>query len=143
MRYDYAYPLDLRPDDGTVVATCPDVPEMGTAADTAAEARSRAVEALVVMLDHYLETGRPIPAPSPAEGRPVAVLPTAVCAKLALHAEMQRQKVTQAELARRLGVDPRQVRRMLDLTHQGRGGDVDAALAALGCRPVLIIEQAA
>ena len=40
-----------------------------------------------------------------------------VAAKLAIYEAMRRQGLTQAALAERLGCDPRQVRRLLDLDH--------------------------
>ena len=50
-------------------------------------------------------------APSPAEGRPVAV-DALVAAKLALHEAMLDQGVGNVELARRLGADEKAVRQL-------------------------------
>lgn len=139
----YTYPVILEPDEGTVLVTCPDIPSVVTFGDDEAAALHYAVDAITVALDSLMERGEPIPTPSSADGRPVVRLPILTAAKLGLYEAMREMKVSQAELARRLGVDPRQVRRMLDLTHRGRFEDIEAALEALGFRPVFAIERAA
>jgi len=45
----------------------------------------------------------------------VVCLPPLAALKLAIHDAMTQQKVTQTALAERLGIDARQVRRILDL----------------------------
>jgi antitoxin HicB len=61
-------------------------------------------------------------------------------AKLAIYEAMREAGLTQAALAGRLGCDPRQVRRLLDLDHHSR---LDTALAALGKRLVIEVQDAA
>jgi antitoxin HicB len=46
-------------------------------------------------------------------------------------------------LALRLGCDPRQVRRLLDLDHRSRLDQLEATLAAFGKRLVLEVRHAA
>jgi antitoxin HicB len=71
------------------------------------------------------------------------VLPPQVVAKLAIYQAMRAPGLSQAALAERLGCDPRQVRRLLDLDHRSRLDQLEAALAALGKRLVLDVEDAA
>lgn len=52
--------------------------------------------------------------------------------KLAIHEAMFEQGVTQAQLGELLGIDGRQVRRILDLDHESKLSQLEAALAALG-----------
>lgn len=139
------YPLDLLPgDDGTIVARFPDVPEALTFGRSEAEALEHAADALVVALSGYTDTGRAIPRPSrPRRGQRTIVLPPLVAAKLAIYTAMRDQKVTQAELAKRLGCDGRQVRRLLDLDHQSTVEQLDAALHALGKELVIEVRNAA
>jgi antitoxin HicB len=66
-----------------------------------------------------------------------------VAAKLALAAAMVSQGVTQVELARRLAIDGRQVRRLLDLRHGSRIEHLEAALAVFGKSIELTVRDAA
>jgi antitoxin HicB len=138
------YPLDLRPDQNkTIIAQAIDVPEALTFGDDAAEACAHAVDALICALRGYIDDGRPIPKPSAPRGRPVAELPPMVAAKLAIYDAMRRQGITATALAARLGCDPRQVRRLLDLDHASTLAQLERALAALGKRLVLEVKDAA
>jgi antitoxin HicB len=138
------YPLTLEPaSNGTIIAQAIDVPEALTFGDDEAEACEHAIDAVICALGGYIADGRPIPQPRPARGRPVAVLPPMVAAKLAIYEAMRRQGLTQAALAERLGCDPRQVRRLLDLDHASTLAQLERALAALGKRLVLEVKDAA
>ena len=70
------YPIVLQPDDnGTVLATCPDLPELTTFGDDEADALQRAADAIEEALAARIAHRQEIPEPSPAAGRRVAVLP--------------------------------------------------------------------
>jgi antitoxin HicB len=56
---------------------------------------------------------------------------------------MRDARLTQSALAERLGCDPRQVRRLLDLDHNSRLDQLEAALAALGKRLIIEVQDAA
>jgi antitoxin HicB len=139
------YPLTLDTDDnGTTIAQAMDVPEAITVGRDALEAVARAEDALVAALRGYIDDGRAIPRPSrPKRGQPCANLPRMVAAKLAIYQAMRAAGLSQAMLAERLGCDPRQVRRLLDLDHRSRLDQLEAALAALGKRLVLEVQDAA
>jgi len=129
----YAYPIVLEPDDnGTFLVTVPDVPEVTTDAETLEEAPVRAREALLHMLDRYMRDGRPIPVAADPAGRAVAEPSPLVVAKLSLYQAMRDQEVSQSELARRLGLDPKQVQRLLDLHHRSWIDEIDRAMRAVG-----------
>jgi antitoxin HicB len=138
------YPAVLTPDDGNIIIEFPDVPEAISSGRNEDEALLAGREVLILALAEYMARRREIPSPSAAEpGRPVVVLPPLVAAKLALYAAMRRSGVTQVELARRLAMDGKKVRRLLDLEHRSRIDQLDAAFAALGKRLVLAVEDAA
>ena len=140
----YVYPVELAPDDNdTLLVTSPDFPELTTFGEDEADALRHAVDALRTVVDHYIESDRPLPDPSPARGRPTVALPALVAAKAALYSAMRESSVTQTELARRLGIDGRQVRRLLDLYTSTRFGELERALAAVGRRLTVTIEKAA
>jgi len=120
---------------GQVGAFFADVPEAITAGTNEAEALDRAQDALLVALSSYLEDGRPLPRPSKAKrGQPVVVLPLRAAIKLAIHEAMCEQGVSQAQLGEMLRIDGRQVRRILNLDHESKLSQLEAALVALGLR---------
>jgi antitoxin HicB len=104
----------------------------------------RAEHALTAALRAYVEDGRTIPRPSrPKRGQPRAVVPPMAAAKLTIYEAVRAAGLSQTALAERLGCDPRQVRRLLDLDHRSRIDQLEAALRALGKRLVLEVEDAA
>jgi antitoxin HicB len=63
--------------------------------------------------------------------------------KLALYLAMREQKVNNSELARRLGVHERVLRRMLDPQHATKAERIQAALAVLGKQMTVEVRDAA
>ncbi len=125
-----AYPIALQDDDGSVLATCPDFPELTTFGDDREEALARAGDALQEAIAARIHDRRDIPPPSP--GETCAVLPTLTVVKVMLYQGMREQGIGKAELARRLGWHMPQVDRVLDVQHRSRLDQMDAALAAMG-----------
>jgi antitoxin HicB len=80
------YTIELTPDDnGTLLVTCPDLPEVTTFASDRAEAPLRARDAIEEVLAHRVAELGDIPPPSLAAGRPVAALSTLSLAKVELY----------------------------------------------------------
>lgn len=127
------YPATFTPETGGFVVTFRDIPEAITQGDTEQEALDMARDALITAMDFYFEDRRPVPAPSKAKpGKRMISLPINLSAKVLLLNEMLSQKVIPAELARRMGVKPQEVTRILDLGHSTKIDTVAAALSALG-----------
>ena len=139
------YPVALeRASNGTVVATFPNVPEARTAGNDEAQALGRAPDALETALAIYVDERRDLPRPSrPRKGQRVILLPPMAAAKLAIYQAMRDQGVSQVKLARRLGRDPKDIRRLLDLMHHSRLDRLESALAALGKRLIIEVRDAA
>ena len=125
-----AYPIMLEEDDGAVLATSPDFPELTTFGDDREEAVTRAVQALEEAIAARIHGRRDIPTPTP--GTAYAILPTLTSVKVMLYQGMREQGVTKAELARRLGWHLPQVDRVLDVQHRSWLDQIDAALGAIG-----------
>jgi len=138
------YPMILRPDQtGTVLAQAVDAPGGLTVGRNEADAIAQANDALMTLFAHLISQGEPIPTPSrPKRGQACAVLPPMVAAKLAIYQVMREAGLTQSAFAEKLGCDPRQVR-LLGLDHHSRLDQLDAALAALGKRLVIEVQDAA
>ena len=140
MKYDYPV-IFARDRNGTVIAEVPDVPGAITVGKDEREAAERVQDAVVAILTTSVANRWPIPKPSRAKrGQPTVVLPAMVAAKLALYNAVIERRVTQRQLAQKLRIDPRQVRRLLDLDHYSRLEQVEAALSALGKQ--LVVERA-
>ncbi len=140
-----SYPIILTPDEnGTVIAQFHDVPEALTVGEDNTNALQWAQDALVVALTGYIEKRRDIPPPSsPEPGQKTVPLPPQVAMKLSIYQEMRDQGITQAALGERMGVDGRQVRRMLDLDHNTSLSHLTLALKCLGKELVIDIREAA
>ena len=127
-----AYPIVFEEDDGTLLVTSPDFPELTTFGDDTEEATARAVDALeeaIAARIHHREN-----IPSPSHGEVYATLPALTSVKVLLYQGMREQGIGKAELARRLGWHLPQVDRVLDVEHHSRLDQMDAALGAIGLR---------
>ena len=138
----FTFPVVLTPDkkDGGFVVTCRDVPEVVTQGESVEDAISEAAGALEAAIEMRIEDGLGIPAPSATKrGEHLACLPIATAMKAALYVSMQEQNVSKAELARRLGLDEKEARRMLDPKHGTKVPALERALHALGKRIELVV----
>ena len=140
----FAFPVDLEPDEnGRIVARVPDVPGCVTDGAGREEALREAADALEEALAVLIELRRDIPDPSPADGRPLVVPCVLMVAKAALYSALRQTGTTNVALAHRLGVAETEVRRMIDPRHNTKIGRIEEALALLGRRLVLCVEEAA
>ena len=130
----YAYPCILTPDEnGSLIATFPDVPEAITGGGDRSEALAMAEDALATALAGYVHEKWDIPEPSQAlPGQDDIPVPTVVAAKLALYSAMRAQRITKVELARRLGISESAVRKLANPDHRSHVGQVQKALRAVG-----------
>ena len=125
-----AYPIMLEDDDGSVLVTSPDFPELTTFGEDQDEAVARATDALEEAIAARIHDSKDIP--QPTHGTVLAALPTLTAVKVMLYQGMREQGVGKAELARRLSWHLPQVDRVLDIQHNSRLDQMDAALAAIG-----------
>jgi antitoxin HicB len=141
----YAYRALFESGDrrGNIVVTFPDVPEVVTQGRGKADARAMAEEALGLVLLTYLRRGMPLPKPR-ARGRDLIEITVApeVAAKLAVLEAFKGAGITKTELARRIGKNEKEVRRILDPKHATKLPALTAALRALGKRLVVGVAEA-
>jgi antitoxin HicB len=129
---------------GVVVVTFRDVPEAITQGKGAKDAIWQAADCLEEAIAGRIAGGREIPKASRAARgeRPIPV-PAPMAAKAALYLTMREAGITNVELARKLGCDEKEVRRMLDPRHPTKLPRIREALDALGKRLVVSVEEAA
>lgn len=145
MPQQYEYAFRLKPDDnGTLLVTSPDFPELATFGENEIDATTRAAEALRDVIGQYMDRGIAIPAPSkPKHGMRVVALPVQLAAKVALWQRVHERKEGQRQVAAELGMDKTQLRRLMDPRQSSRFDDVEAALAKLGGRLALTVQPVA
>ncbi len=137
------YPLILeRDDNNTLLVSFPDFPEAHTFGKNEADALARARDALATIIDAYIKDRRDIPLPSVRVTQRCVTMPALIEAKVRLYETMRTNKVTKAELGRRLKWHLPQVDRLLAMTHGSKLGQVEAAFAALGKRLVVSVDDA-
>lgn len=140
----FTFPAKIEPGAKRgLVVTFPDVPEAITQGRDMADARAQAAEALSLALLTYPERSLPLPRPRAHKGCiPISAAPE-VAAKLAVLEAFRLSGTTKSELARKLGKDEKEIRRILDPRHATRLAPLSEALAMLGHRLVIGIEKAA
>jgi antitoxin HicB len=129
---------------GRVLVEFIDLPRVATDGKDEREAMEEAIDALGSDLSIRLSRREEIPSPSVARrGQRLVPVPLWLAPKLALYMAMREQSASNSELARRLGVHERVVRRMLDPEHATKAEKIQTALAALGKRLTVEVRDAA
>jgi antitoxin HicB len=81
--------------------------------------------------------------PAAKRGQRLVPVPLWLAPKLALYLAMRDGQVNNSDLARRLGVHERVIRRMLDPAHATKAVKIQAALAVLGKQMIVEVRDAA
>jgi antitoxin HicB len=117
--FTFAYPAKFNAGrDGRILVEFVDLPRVATDGKDRREAFEEAMDALGSDLSIRLSRREEIPVPSRAKrGYRMVPVPLWLAPKLALYVAMRDQRVNNSELARRLGVHERVVRRMMDPQH--------------------------
>ncbi len=128
-----AYPASLRRDSaGRYLVRFRDLPEALTDGATRGDALREASDALSEALAARMVTGEEIPPPSLPRGADYRVAPDAtITLKAGLYKALKEQRLSIADLARRLKIDHREARRLLDPRHPTKLPRLRAALGAV------------
>jgi antitoxin HicB len=133
-----SYPVQLTADDnGTLLVTCPALPEVTTFGEDEADAMRRAKDAIEEAIAARIADGRDVPVAVKKVGKAVA-LPTQTALRLNLYRALRSEGITRADLSRRLNWKREQVDCLFRLGHATRLDQFDAAFRALG-REVSVI----
>ncbi len=140
----FQYPVRLTPvEEGGFIVTCRDLPQLVTQGETEADALDQAADAMDEVFAAYLAGGLDFPAPCRARhGEHLVAPPPETVAKAALYVAMRHAGVSKSQLARRLGVDEKEVRRLLDPHYGSKLPRIARALRLLGQRLVIGVEPA-
>lgn len=131
---EFIYPAKIQKDAGGYLVTFRDVPFAATEGKTIDDALTQAIDCLEEAIASCIDDGEAIPEPSnPRKGDYKILLPAQTAAKTALYIAVKSAGISKSELARRMCVDEREVRRMLDPRHATKLPRIEAALSVLGC----------
>lgn len=133
---EYAAVLTAQPSGGYAVS-CPDLPELLTEGATRSEAVREAVDALEEVIAGRVRRGEDVPEPKiPTDEADVAWVrvPPIMAAKAALALALLEAGLTRSGFVRQLGVDEKEVRRLLDPRHASKLARLEEALLLLGQR---------
>ena len=143
------YPLLFEPDDnGTLLVTCPVLPEVTTFGENKAAAWQHGREAVEEALGARIARWEDIPVPgreelAPAFARGEAVaLSLLVDLKAQLFLACREASISRADLVRALGWHREQVDRLFRFDHSTRLDQFDAAFAAIGKAVSVGVEDA-
>ncbi len=143
--WSFTYPAELHPEGGgQLTVRFTDLPEAITSGEDRQDALRQAVDCLEEAIAGRIADGLDIPAPSKAKrSRAQITLSGSMAAKASLYLAMREVRITRTQLAKRLGVDEKEVRRMLNPRHPTKLPRIEQALAALGKRLVVSLESEA
>lgn len=141
-----SYPATFLPEDNGkgVHVRFPDLPEALTGGDDISDALVQAADCLAEAIAGRIARGDEIPRPSKLKrGQYIISVPLNLAPKLALYLAMRELRITNVELAKRLGVSETVIRRMLNPKHQTKPEKIQTALAVLGKRIIIRFDDAA
>ena len=140
----YAYPATIKQDeDGHFLVRFDDLKGAVTDGATIQEALDEASDALSEALMAAIDANEDIPSPSPAQHGQVIVAPDpTVALKAALHMAKRRQGVKAIDLARKLKIDHKDARRLLDVHHPSKVQTIAKALHVMGLQVVVSVTAA-
>ena len=140
----FEYPvLFKRAKEGGYVVTCRDLPELTTQGDSLTESMAASGDAMDEVFAAYMQRNLPFPPASPTRrGERLVSPPAETVAKAALYVAMRETGVSKVQLAHRLGVDEKEVRRLLDPHYGSKLPRIAQAVQSLGRRLVIGLEAA-
>lgn len=132
--YKFIYPISLKGDgEGRYIVTLPDLPEAVAKSRAKEEIKADALTVFEGTLALYVDLHKPFPMPSPVKDgqESLTVLPS-LAGKILLHNEMLKAHLRPVDLARRMGVRPQEITRILDIRHKTKIDTLFLAMKALG-----------
>jgi antitoxin HicB len=142
--FSYEYPVTLTGDetDGGFVVTFSDFPEAITQGENTDDALREAEDCLEEAVANRIVTNQEIPAPSlPGPAQNVVAVQSGTAVKAALYTAIRDLKLSKVQLAAELGVDEREVRRLLDPYHPSKLNRIEELLRKLGKRLVVRLDD--
>ena len=139
----FEYPVSLkRAAEGGYIVTCRDLPALITQGDDKEDALAQATDAMDEVFATLMKLDKPFPVASQRRrGERLVSPPVESVAKAALYSTLRDAKITKAQLAKRLGIDEKEVRRLLDPHYHSKVPRIAEAISLLGKRLVISLES--
>jgi antitoxin HicB len=143
--FKFTYPAKIEKDEaGFFLVTFPDIPFAATDSKTVEEALEEARDCLEEAIAVSIADNLDFPFPSSIrKGHHAIPLTGRMSAKAALYIAVRETGISKSELARRLGVDEKEIRRMLSPRHQTKLPRIERALSVLGYQLSMSLQKAA
>lgn len=140
----FEYPVLLKAaEEGGFVVTCRDLPALITQGEDKADALAQAADAMDEVFATYMLEGLTFPTSSKTRRGEYSIAPPAeTMAKAALYMAMSEAGITKVQLAKQLGIDEKEVRRLLDPHYASKLPRIAQAIQLLGKRLVIGLEAA-
>ena len=140
----FEYPILLKAaEEGGFIVTCRDLPPLITQGENKEDALAQAADAMDEVFATYMLEGLTFPTSSKTRRGEYSVAPPAeTMAKAALYMAMSEAGITKVQLARQLGIDEKEVRRLLDPHYASKLPRIAQAIQLLGKRLVIGLEAA-
>ena len=138
----FSFPVTLTKDeiDGGLTVTFRDLPEAITQGEEREDALTEAADCLEEAIANRVINRLEIPMPSELEKNEYLVTtPLQTSFKASIWLAMQEKSWNISQLAQTLGVDEKEVRRILNPKHNTKLTTLERTLIALGKRPVLYV----
>jgi antitoxin HicB len=127
------YRVILQDDEGTVLVTSPDFPEVITFGETREEALHYAVGAFREIIAGKIYYKEPIPTPSKIRAKDDFItLPLQTEMKVRLYQSLNESGIKKAELARKMKIHRQEIDRLFDSKQATSLSKYESAFAALG-----------
>lgn len=138
----FEYAVLLKPaEEGGFIVSCRDLPQLITQGEDLADALAEARDAMDEVFAAYMQGDLKFPTPSKGRRGEYRVAPPAeTLANAALYIAMKEAGITKVQLAKRLGVDEKEVRRLLDPHYGSKLPRISQAIELLGKRLVIGLE---
>jgi len=143
--FQFTFPAVIKKDNaGFFLVTFPDIPFAATDGKTMAEALEEARDCLEEAIAVFIVDNLDFPFPSSIGKSQHAIPLTAqMSAKAALYIAVRETGISKTELARRLDVDEKEIRRMLSPRHPTKLPRIERALSVLGYQLTISLQKAA
>ncbi len=139
-----SYRVKLEDDEGTVLVTSPDFPEVITFGDTREEALRHAVGAFREMIAGRMHYNEPIPKPSKIRSKDDFItLPLQTELKIRMYESLRESGIKKSELARRMKLHRQEIDRLFDFNQSTNLAKMELAFAVLGKRINIEVDDAA
>ena len=130
---EWIYGAAIHKHDGDFVVSVRDLPEVVTSGESLDEALELATDAIEVVVAARMERDLPISTPSEVvPGEHAIALPARLAAKASIYRAWKEARISKVELARRLGRNEVEVRRILNPRHGTKLDQLEEAASALG-----------